>query len=268
MTVRRAYTLLLVTGLVATSAASAETARALLDHRKQLDDTTRHWDDREQHVALTIERKLGAPFERTVAIYERRLGAGEEQAVAFMLEPASVRGVAFLSYGHDDRADDQWVYLPALKKVRRISGNERNESFFETDLTYQDVDVLQDLVKWPEADAPATLLGEEEIDGTPTYKIELKPHVDDVDYSRILVWLAKDDLMARRTEMFAGDAEPRKIVEQSDIRLVDGIPVAFRLVASTPAKSSRSVMQVTAVRFNQHPESELFTQRALAQGAP
>jgi outer membrane lipoprotein-sorting protein len=256
-----------VTIMLAT-AASAETARQVLDRRKQLDDTTRHWSDREQHMALTLEKKGSAPQRRALSMYERHLPGREEQALLFFEEPASIKGVGFLAFSHPGRADEQWLYLPALKRVRQIatSKSARSESFVGTDLSFHDLDVLQDMTSWSEADAPATLLGEELIAGVPTYRIELKPTLADVYYPRILLWLGKEDLVTRRTEFFDGGTAAVKRVDQSDVRTVDGIPVAHRLEAVSVVRGSRTVMEVAKVRLNQQLESDLFTQRALTRG--
>jgi hypothetical protein len=248
--------------------ASTETARSILDRRKALDDTTRHWDDREQHVTLVVQKKGGAVQRLRLTMYERRLPDHEERAVLFFEEPASQRGVAFLSFSHPGRADEQWIYLPALKRVRQIGVSKaaRKESFVGTDLSYHDLDVLQDMTSWSEAEAPAMLLGEETIDGAATYRIELKPARDDVYYTRILLWLGKDDLVARRTEFFDGGAEPVKRIRQSDVRTVDGIPLAHHLDVETVAAGSRTSMAIDGVRFNQQLGPDLFTQRSLERG--
>jgi hypothetical protein len=267
-TLPRVVVAIVVTAMLAATV-SAETARQVLDHRKQLDDTTRHWDDREQHVVLRIEKKGSAAQRRALTMYERRLPGDEEEALLFFEDPASIKGVAFLASSHPGRPDEQWLYLPALKRVRQIatSKSARSESFVGTDLSFHDLDVLQDMTSWSEADAPATLLGEEVIAGVPTYRIEIKPTRPDVYYPRILLWLAKDDLVMRRTEFFdAGVDDPVKRIEQSDVRTVDGIPVAHRLDVVTVARGSQTVMEVGAVRFNQKLESDLFTQRALMRG--
>jgi outer membrane lipoprotein-sorting protein len=257
----------LVAALLAT-AAWAESARELLDRRKQLDDTTRHWNDRGQHVRLTLEKKGGAGQQRTLSIYERRLPGREEQALLFFEQPASIKGVGFLSFSHPGRPDEQWLYLPALKRVRQIatSRSARSESFVGTDLSFHDLDVLQDMTSWSEGDAPSTLRGEETLSGVPTYRIEIKPTRPDVYYLRIVMWLGKDDLVMRRTEFFATAAEPVKRIEQTDIRTIDGIPIAYHTEAQTLARGSRTIMEVDQVRFNQHLDDDLFTQRALTRG--
>jgi hypothetical protein len=254
--------------LASTRATHAETSRALLDRCRALDDTTRHWKDREQHVRLRLEKKGGAAQQRALTIYERRRPGDEDQSLLFFESPASIKGVGFLSYSHPGEADEQWLYLPALKRARQIatSRSARSESFVGTDLSFHDLDVLQDMTSWSEADAPSALLGEEAVGGVPTYRIELKPKRSDVYYPRILVWLGKDDLVMRRTEFFQDGPEAVKRVEQSDVRTVDAIPVAYHLEAATLSRGSRTVMEVDEVRFNQGLTDDLFSQRALARG--
>jgi outer membrane lipoprotein-sorting protein len=254
--------------LACAGAARAETSRGLLDRCRQLDDTTRNWKDREQHVRLRLEKKGGAAQQRALAIYERRRPGDEDQSLLFFESPASIKGVGFLSYSHPGRADEQWLYLPALKRTRQIatSRSARSESFVGTDLSFHDLDVLQDMTSWSEGDAPSTLLGEETIADVPTYRVEIKPKRADVYYPRILMWLGKDDLVMRRTEFFQDGPDAVKRVEQTDIRTVDGIPVAHHLEAVTPARGSRTVMEVDEVRFNQGLPDDLFSQRALERG--
>jgi hypothetical protein len=247
---------------------SAETAREVLDRRANLDKTTRHWNDREQRVNLTLQKKTGGVQHQTLVIYERRRADGEDQTLVIVETPAAVKGTALLSYSHPGRSDEQWAYLPALKRVRQISTSkaDRSEAFARTDLSFHDLDVLQNMTSWPEKDAPAVLLGEEGLDGVATYRIEIRPTRPDVYYARIVVWLGKDDVITRRSDFFGDGTEAIKRIDYSDIRAVDGIPVAHRLEARTLAAQSRTVMDVERVRFNQNLEADLFTQRTLARG--
>src|SRR5881397_357335 len=141
-------TVLLLALAFAGAVRGAETARQILDRRKALDDTTRHWNDRHQKMKLTIV----------------------------------------------DRRGDQWLYLPELQRVRQITARTRNESFVGTDLSYHDLDLIQELTSWTEDDARSSLRGEETVDGTPTYAIELVPRREDIGYKKIVVWLGRDDL--------------------------------------------------------------------------
>ena len=62
---------------------------------------------------------------------------GKDKAQVFFYEsPINIRGTAFLTFDYIDKEDDRWLYLPALRKTRRISGSEKGDYFLGTDLTY------------------------------------------------------------------------------------------------------------------------------------
>lgn len=88
------------------------------------------------HFRLTNAR--GAVRERTALLAQ--LERGEDARIAiYFEEPARIEGTAFLTYNHDDRADQSWLYLPATERVRRIPAADRGDYFLGTDLTYGDV---------------------------------------------------------------------------------------------------------------------------------
>jgi len=250
--------------------AGAETAREILDRRKLLDETERHWDDREQAITLRLYGSRGGERTRELVVYERQLDGDEQQSILFFERPAEVRGTGFLSFSHAEGPADQWLFLPALKRVRQITAQTRQESFVGTDLSYHDLDLLQDMPSWTEDDAASSLLGEADVEGVATHLIELRPKRDDVGYGRIRLWLGKDDLVSRRTHFFEGvddpADEPAKEILQSDVKMVGKIPVPHRLEVRRPQRGSRTVMEVERVRFDQGLEEDLFSQRALERG--
>lgn len=266
---RRAILTGVIVALVACSgvAASATSpSRAILDRRKALDDGPRHWDDREQRVALVIHASRGGVRERDLVIYERRLPNDENQTVLFFESPSDVRGTGFLSLSRAGHPAEQWLYLPALGRVRQITAQGRTQSFVGTDLTYQDLDLLQEMPAWTEQDAASELLREEPVDDVPTHVIAFGPRRDDIGYTRIVLWLGVEDLMPRRLEFFEEGPDPVKRIHQRDIRLIGPIPVAHRVEIERPQRGSHTVMTVRQVSFDQRLEDELFTQRALERG--
>ncbi len=247
--------------------ASANRAREILDRRKALDDGPRRWRDREQRVTLTIVASRGAERRRELVVYERRLERDERQTILFFSEPAEVRGTGFLSHSRPGEAAEQWLYLPALNRVRQITAQTRTQSFVGTDLSYQDLDIMQEMPSWTEEDAASELLRDELMGEVTTHVIALQPRRDDIGYDRITLWLGAEDLVMRRLELFEQDAtDPSKRIEQRDIRLVGAIPVAHRLEVARPERGSHTVMEVRAATFDQDLEDDLFTQRALERG--
>jgi outer membrane lipoprotein-sorting protein len=266
MKVGRAAAVVLVVLAVAGSAESAETAREILDRRKALDDTTRKWTDRQERLAMTVRDTRGGERQRALRLYERRLPGDERQTILFFESPAEVKGVGFLAHTHKGRAAEQWLYLPELDRVRQITPRSRTESFVGTDLTYQDLDIIQEMGAWSEADARSSLRGEEVVDGVPTHVIELTPQRDDIGYRRIVLWLGRDDLMPRRLEFYGDGGEPVKRIVQRDLYDVGSIPVARSIEVETPAKGSRTVIASSDAAFDVGLEGDLFTQRALERG--
>src|SRR5207244_11107108 len=192
----RLTALLLLLVSLAGAAGAAETARQILDRRKALDDTTRHWDDRHQKLKLTIVGR-GAERVRELELFDRREPGDEQKTILFFLAPAEVKGTGFLAFTHKGRAADQWLYLPELQRVRQITARTRNESFVGTDLTYHDLDLVQEMTSWSEADAASHLRGDETLDGVASHVIELAPRREDIGYKRIVMWLGADDLVPR-----------------------------------------------------------------------
>jgi outer membrane lipoprotein-sorting protein len=252
--------------LAVVPAAWGETAREILDRRKALDDTTRHWDDRHEKLKMTIVDRHGGERLREMEIWDRREPGDEQKTILFFLAPAEVKGTGFLAFTHKGRAADQWLYLPELQRVRQITARSRNESFMGTDLSYHDLDLIQEMASWTEDDARSSLRGDETVDGIACHVIELAPRREDIGYKKIVLWLGNDDLVPRQLEFWEDGNEPKKRIKQSDIRAVGPIPVAHHLEAATPAGGSNTVIELADVQFNQKLDPELFTQRNLERG--
>ena len=247
---------------------AAPSAREILDRRKALDDTTRKWSDRQEHLKLTIKDGRGGERERELMLYERRLPGDERQTIVFFESPAEVKGTGFLAYTYKGRPADQWLYLPELKRIRQITPRSRTESFVGTDLSYQDLDIIQEMSSWSEADARSSLRGEEPVEGVPTYVIELVPQREDIGYKKIVLWLGRDDLVPRRIEFYGDGSDPAKRITQRDLHDVGSIPIAQHIEVETPARGSRTLIESSNAGFDRRFEDDLFTQRALERGQP
>lgn len=274
----------LLVGLLAlgavSSALAAEAARQILDRQRALDDGERRWRDRHQRLTMevAVPGRLGRAM--TVDLFDKKAAGGEQRTMAFFSAPASVKGTAFLAVTRPERAADQWLYLPELRRARRIGGAARTSGFVGTDLTYHDLDLLAAMPRWTEAEAASSLRGEESVSGVPCHVIELRPQRADVGYARIVVWLGRDDLVARRVELHeqasaagwfglggAAATPPTRRITQGDVRRVGAIPVPFQVEVETPAAGTRTEVTVASAAFDQSLPDDLFTQPALEWGS-
>ena len=242
-------------------------ARLLLDEANQLDDTTRAWTDRMQRIKLLITDGRGIERRREIIMRTLRLPGGEDKTSTVFLTPPEVRGTAFLQFAHQDRDAEQWLFLPALGRVRQIAAQSKNESFMGTDFSYRDLELLTDVFEWSEEEAPARLLGTETIDGKDAAVIELTPKAKDVGYQKIRLVMTRPDHVIRRMEFFGSSDTPKKRLGLDDIRMVGAIPTAYKLEMVQTQTNSKTDVDVVDVRYNQGIPEDLFTTRALERGA-
>lgn len=248
-------------------AARGESARELLDRARSVNDA-REPEDVTERMRMTIVDSRGGERVRELEVRTKSYGHRKKKGVTFFVAPPDVRGVGFLVWTHPDADDDQWLYLPELKRVRRITGATRRQSFQGSDFTYEDLELFDRIRDWTEAEATSRLVAEREIeDGVPCAVIELVPHDKDIEYGRFVLWLDRDDWTTRKLELYdAADGALRKTVTLGGYETLDGIPTAKRVVMANPRKGTRTVMELSDVRYNRGLADELFTEQALERG--
>ena len=114
--------------------------------------------------------------------------------------PADIRGTGFLQIEHSDGDDDLWIYLPALKKSRRLVANNKKDSFVGSDFSYGDIALPKvDLYRH-------TLKGTEQVDGVECHVIESIPRDEAVrassGYSRKVTWVRSDNFLETRVDYY------------------------------------------------------------------
>lgn len=190
----------------------------------------------------------------------RRLGSlGDSKTLVRFTDPAEVRGVGLLSINRQGVIDRQWIYTPAIRRVRRIAPQERSRRFLGTDFTYEDMAerVLDDF--------QYRLLDEnEEIDGARTYKVESRPNGSDrSQYDRIYSWVRHDAPCVVHAEMYGPDGRRLRVLHASQLERISGIWVVRRVEMTSPSDQTRTLLVVEDVRFNTGLKEDLFTQQSL-----
>jgi hypothetical protein len=222
-------------------------------------------DDEIAEMEMILINKRDRQRVRKVVTYRKDEGE-DNKSVMFFLEPADVKGTGFLSWNYDDESkdDDQWLYLPALKKVRRISSSGKADYFMGTDFTYSDMGDRE------VDDYTYTHLGTEEIDGVECYHLERLPKNDDVidetGYSRSEIWVRPDIWMMTKAVFYDTKGELLKELTVSDFEEVDGIWIAKTMYMNNIQKSHQTWLKFSSNQFNTGLDEELFSQRQLKRG--
>ncbi len=257
--------LLALWGLVSPVRAET-TARELLDRAHALGQTTRRWSDRAQRLTLTIVDRRGGERHRELIITLKKYPEDKARTLLFFEAPPDVKGVGFLQWADPHGKDEQWLYIPELKRVRQISGGAKRESFVGTDFSYEDLAVIAEILDWSEQDARAQLLREEAVAGQPCHVIELTPVAKDLAYGKLLAWLTMDDLTIVKIEMYDKSGQLAKVLTATDIRKVGAIPTPFHMEMQNVQSGSHTAVDFTEIKYDSGMNDEMFSQHALERG--
>jgi outer membrane lipoprotein-sorting protein len=154
------------------------------------------WTDQIANMSMTLKNKQGDSHTRVMRITTLEVqGDGDKSLLSFD-DPRDIKGTAFLSHTHSLTPDDQWLYLPALKRVKRISSSNKSGPFVGSEYAYEDLasqEVEKYKYKW---------LRDETVDGRESFVIERFPQYEHSGYTRQIVWLDKEMYQPNKLEFY------------------------------------------------------------------
>ena len=184
------------------------------------------------------------------------------------LSPQDVAGTGLLSIEHEDKDDDRWLYLPALRKVRRISAGDKSENFMGTDFAFEDLVIEDGIVS--QKQHKYRILGSDVRDGFDCYVIEAIPATDkeirESGYSKREIWITKDRFIAIYAKYWDKGGELIKQLMSVDVRPTEGGGQyrAHRLLMENFRTGHTTTFIFKHYRLNQKIDSaKIFTQRFL-----
>lgn len=260
------FVLLVMTMVLSAVPASADDpkARAIMEKVDARDDGDHQTADME----MTLIDKNGHQRKRSIRSFSKDMG-DDTYRLMFFREPADVRNTGFLTYDYEDpdRDDDQWLYLPALRKTKRIASSDKSGSFMGSDLTYADM-TSRNL-----DDYDFTLKKEMDVKGEPVWLIESIPRskkvIKETGYTKSLLFVRKDNYYVIRGVHWVKDGGYLKYLDTRTLEQIDGVWVGTEMHI-TKKKSKKMVhkteMYWKNVRFNQDLADDLFTIRRLEKG--
>ncbi|SFL88540.1 outer membrane lipoprotein-sorting protein [Marinobacter zhejiangensis] len=222
----------------------------------------------QRDMILTLTDRHGNErVEQTRAF--RRYDGDTKKTIIFYTEPASVSGTGFLTWDYPDanQDDDQWLYLPALRKVRRISASDRGDYFLGTDFTYEEIKKES---KIEAADYVFSLEGEAQVDGYHTWVVEALPRTPEIaealGYSRVLMRIDSTIWMPRLWEFWDEGGNFLKTVHAMGIEQIDGIWSVLEVRAENHKTGHTTRMQFVDTDYHAEVPPRLFETHALTRG--
>ena len=231
--------------------------------------TTRKIDGSEATIKMTITDEKGQSREREIASATKLFDGGKtEKRVFRFLAPADVQGTGFLLFDYEAKADDAWIYLPALRKTRRILSSQGGQSFMGSEFTYADFNspALEDYTY--------ALTKEEGCAGGETcYVIDVVPKTKETatadGYSKRTYWVSKSKFVATRILHYGVDGKLLKELIASDARLLDTKKKRYRTMRNemiNKQNGRRAVFEFTKMNFAPNTKDEYFTTAYIERG--
>ena len=192
---------------------------------------------------------------------------GKEISTIFFYAPADVRNVAFqtISYKENmDKNDDQRIYFPAFRKIRRISTEDKRGSFMGSMFSYIDLDKVR------VSDYKSRLISEEIFDKRPVWIIERIPESQDVinktGYYKSKVWVDRERMIILRQQYFDAKGVIFKEQVSTDVKKVQDIWTVMTSEMLNHDNGTRSEMIFSNMKYNVGIGNKYFTRRALKTG--
>jgi len=183
---------------------------------------------------------------------------GEKNLVRY-LEPRRVKGQATLMLNN---ADDIWMYFPRTQRVRKLASHAKKQKMQGSDFSYEDMGSGDAFIN----DFSPKRLKDEKMEGYDCYKLELTRKPDsDVTYSRLIMWVIKENFVPVVIDYYDEDdptLQEKRLVE-SDIRVIDNIPTAMKVVMYNKNDNTQTELELLEVKYNITLADSMFTERGL-----
>lgn len=215
-------------------------------------------------VMLLVDKK-GNKEKRELEDYHKKLNNSEERFLLVFLSPASIRGTALLTWDYEVGASDQWLYLPAQKRMQRIAQASKKSYFMGTDFTYEDMEP-EDIDNFS-----YSVVGAEDVEGKTCWIIEAVPanavKQRESGYSRRKIWVSQDSFISMKIEFF--DRRDKLIKRQTGRDFVKIKGTAWRpqkTLMNNLKRKHKTLMGVQVRRIEEAVDDSVFTERYILSG--
>ena len=216
--------------------------------------------DIQSTLTMTLTNSRGSTRVREIKQFIKEF-SDDEKKIMFFVAPADVKNTSFMSWSYGDgRDDDMWIYLPALKKTKRISSDSKSDYFMGSDFTYDD---LGD--RHPSEDSHR-ILREETVNGEDCYVVESIPKDSDYFYSKTITWVVKGEWFGMKREFYDEDGEFLKALTINEYKKINGYWVIPEMEMYNEQKDHSTLMELDNIRIGDGIKDSQFTERMMERG--
>ncbi len=220
------------------------------------------WNDMEGEITMKITVR-GRTRTRKIKMYSRKRTEDESDMVMKFLYPPDVEGTGFLLIEHVKGEDERYLYLPALRRIKRIAASGKGGAFMGSDFSYYDIGKPK-LKDWNYKN-----LGIVDFNGLKCYKVEALPvnkQIEkDTGYSKIINWVDPEKWSIIHAEYYDRTGELWKVLEVKEIKNISGVWFQTHLIMKNVQAGSKSEMKFENLEIDKGLSPNLFTKRYLMQ---
>jgi len=169
--------------MVMSSFVAVADAQKGLEIMQEVDRRDIGWGDMSADLEMILKNKNGDEHSRRLSMKILEVQGEGDKSLSIFNSPRDIKGTAFLSFTHALEADEQWLYLPALKRVKRISSSNKSGPFLGSEISFEDLSSFE-IEKYS-----YTYLRDEISAGIPCFVVENKPLYEHSGYTRTVVWI-------------------------------------------------------------------------------
>jgi hypothetical protein len=244
-----------------------------LSFAMSVDDIVKKVDQRDdgdhiisQMTMILIDKQKNQRI-RSLKRFTKDFGKDIHQSIYF-LSPNDIKNTAFLTFDYDDnkKDDDQWLYLPALKKTKRIASTDKSGSFMGSDFSYSD------MTKPNIKDYTYSIKKSKKIKGHDAWIIERIPKnkkvTEETGYKKSYIYVRKDNFVVIGAIHYLTDGK-KKYMSVKKLKEIEGIWFTTEIVMKTTKNKQllhSTILQLSQIKLNQNLDDDIFTIRQIEKG--
>ncbi len=211
-------------------------------------------------LRMLLVNKRGEKRQRSVEALKKMIDGRVHYVIRFLF-PNDIKGTSLLTVQNPKGEDDQFIYLPALHRTRRISSSEKSKSFLGTDFSYDDLQSRN------VSAGVHTILGEEQVGNAACYKVESRPKdLSKASYSRVVTWIRKDIFVPVKGEYYDHHGKLLKTMKVVRLEKIEGHWTVTRAMMTNVQRHHKTLLEVNKAQYNKPLADDLFTRAALERG--
>ncbi|PHS70597.1 MAG: outer membrane lipoprotein-sorting protein [Methylophaga sp.] len=162
----------------------------------EADNRDKGWQDSSADMLMILRNRQGKESQREIRVKNLEVNGDGDKGLTVFNTPRDIKGTAFLTYSHSLVPDEQWLYLPAVKRVKRISSKNKSGPFMGSEFAFEDISSFE-IPKYS-----YLFLRDEVLDGQACFVLEMQPQYKHSGYTKSTVWIDKQEYRIQRIDFY------------------------------------------------------------------